>query len=195
MPEAIREWLDDLAEAVSTGVIRPDRDDVVTVDVLGRYNFDQDLVPRWSRKGIRVTFRTIHKAKGLEADYVIVPNLGRGKYGFPSQIADDPVLKLAMSQAEDFPHSEERRLMYVALTRARRQAVLVGVAGAESPFLVELIKDGLVATQLSDIAPAIAVCPKCQEGTLVARSGPFGGFFGCTSFPRCRHTAKVLPAS
>lgn len=194
IPEAIAEWLDELAEEVSTGVVRPERDDVITVDILGRYNFDQDLVPKWSAAGIRVTFRTIHKAKGLEADYVIVPNLGRGKYGFPSQIADDPVLELAMSQAEEFPHSEERRLLYVALTRARRQAVLVGVAGAESPFLVELINDGLVATYSDGNTPAISTCPKCEEGTMAARSGPHGEFFGCTSFPRCRHTQKSLTA-
>jgi len=96
-----------------------------------------------------------------------------------------------MSQAEEFPHSEERRLLYVAMTRARRQVVLVGAAGAESPFLVELIDDGLVAT-LSDGTSATVVCPKCREGTLVLRSGPYGEFYGCTSFPRCRNTQKSL---
>ncbi|MEV7396718.1 UvrD-helicase domain-containing protein [Aeromicrobium sp. NPDC092404] len=194
VPAAIRAWLDGLAADVSSGRISPRRDDVVTVDVLGRYNFDRDLVPDWSAAGVRVTFRTIHKSKGLEADYVIVPNLGRGRYGFPSQIADDPVLELAMSQAEDFPHSEERRLLYVALTRARRQAVLIGVAGAESPFLIELINDGLVTADPESNRPATSICPECREGTLVSRSGPYGAFYGCTSFPRCRHTAQYIRA-
>ena len=191
VPLIIEEWLDELADAVSSGGVVADREDVVTVNILGRYNFDRDLVPKWKGDGIDVTFRTIHGAKGLEADYVIVPNLGRGKYGFPSQIADDPVLELAMSQAEEFPHSEERRLLYVAMTRARRQVVLVGVAGSESPFLVELIDDGLVST-LSDGTSATVVCPKCREGTLVLRSGPYGEFYGCTSFPKCRNSQKSL---
>lgn len=83
---------------------------MVTVDVLGRYRHDADLVPHRSFRNLRVAFRTIHSAKGLEADYVVVPNLTTGTHGFPSQIADEPVLALAMSEADPYPHAEERRL-------------------------------------------------------------------------------------
>jgi len=74
IPLTIEEWLDELAEAVSSGAVVADRDNAVTVNILGRYNFDRDLMPKWKGDGIEVTFRTIHGAKGLEADYVIVPN-------------------------------------------------------------------------------------------------------------------------
>ncbi len=115
----------------------------------------------------------------------------RGTYGFPSAIADDPVLDLAMSDADDFKHAEERRLFYVALTRARRDVLLIAVDRNESPFVVELIEDNLVSVVGEDPDASSLTCPKCHEGMLVLRSGPYGEFLGCTSFPRCRHVEKL----
>nr|WP_255670007.1 UvrD-helicase domain-containing protein [Aeromicrobium wangtongii] len=184
---AIETWLQSLARRMSSGEVSGDP---VTVYVLGRYWFDTDLMPKWSHASITVTFRTVHGSKGLEADYVIVPNLGRGRYGFPSQIADDPILGLAMGGPDQYEHAEERRLFYVALTRARRQVVLIGVPGAESPFLTELLADDLVTVNPNGYRPPV-VCPRCGKGTMVGRSGPHGRFLGCTEFPRCRHTAAL----
>ena len=161
----------------------------VTVLVLGRYNFDRKLVPPGTWPGLAITFRTVHSSKGLEADYVIVPNLTSGTYGFPSAIQDDPVLSLAMADPEEYPHSEERRLFYVALTRARQQVCVLTVAGQESPFVVELLKDQQVDVVRSP-GPPPRLCPTCNQGTLTARSGPYGDFLGCSTFPRCRHTSK-----
>ena len=48
----------------------------------------------------------------------MMPNPTTGTYGFPSDIAGDPVLHLAMPSPDTFTHAEERRLFYVALTRA-----------------------------------------------------------------------------
>lgn len=189
--QTIREWLDELQRRVDDGEVMADREDVVSVMVLGRYNFDKDLVPKWTGKGVEVTFRTVHGSKGLEADFVVVPNMSKGKFGFPSQIADDPVLELAMSEAEDFEHSEERRLFYVALTRARRQAMLIGVSGKESGFLTELITDGLIEIDPNGHVPPV-VCSECGEGVMVPRRGPYSEFFGCSTFPRCRNTMKTL---
>jgi hypothetical protein len=47
-----------------------------SVDVLGRYRFDEQLVPRRRFPQLKVTFRTVHGSKGLEADHIILPNLG-----------------------------------------------------------------------------------------------------------------------
>jgi DNA helicase-4 len=55
----------------------------------------------------------------------MMPNLTTGTYGFPSDIADDPVLHLAMPSPDTFTHAEERRLFYVALTRGRREVTLI----------------------------------------------------------------------
>ena len=76
-------------------------------------------MPRTRYRGLDVTFQTVHSSKGLEADHVIIPGLSRG--GFPSTKEDDPLLRLALPEGDDFPHAEERRLFYVALTRARRR--------------------------------------------------------------------------
>lgn len=78
------------------------------------------------------SIRTVHNVKGLQADYVVVLGLSRGRYGFPSGIEDDPILEIAMAQGDSFPHADERRLFYVALTRARKAVFLV--TDVESPL-------------------------------------------------------------
>ncbi|WP_203336716.1 UvrD-helicase domain-containing protein [Nocardioides limicola] len=163
-----------------------------SVDVLGRYRFERDLMPRRRFPSLTVTFRTAHSAKGLEADHVILPNLTTGIYGFPSQIIDDPVLALAMSNEDDYPHAEERRLFYVALTRARHTVTIFTVTGLESPFVVELLKDpGVRVTTETAAAADVQACPGCGEGTLVRREGRYGSFLGCSRFPRCRQTLRL----
>ena len=163
-----------------------------SVDVLGRYRFDEQLVPRRRFPQLKVTFRTVHGSKGLEADHIILPNLTTGTYGFPSQISDDPVLTIAMSGDDGFPHSEERRLFYVAMTRARNSVTIFTVAGLESPFVVELLKDpGVVLDNSQASSVEVRVCPGCSEGTLVLRRGPYGEFLGCSRFPKCRQTVRL----
>lgn len=133
--DAIAAWLDDLASRVWSA----------TVNVLGRYGFERKLLPSIrTHPYLIVTFRTAHSSKGLEADYVLIPRMLSSTYGFPSEIVDDPVLGLVMSDADRFPHGEERRLFYVALTRARKAVTLMTVRGRESSFVAELAKDGLL---------------------------------------------------
>jgi DNA helicase IV len=166
---------------------------MLTVDILGRYGFDAEHARPGRRDGVEVTFRTVHGSKGLEADHIVIVRADNGRHGFPSQIADDPMLSLAMSNPDPYPHAEERRLFYVALTRARREVVIITIAGRESPFVVELIQDGLVdEDQLTGSRSApVRVCPTCGQGTLVKRSGPYGDFLGCSRFPSCRGTAQL----
>ncbi|MGN6330702.1 MAG: UvrD-helicase domain-containing protein [Motilibacteraceae bacterium] len=163
----------------------------VSVDVLGRYGFDRDLVPASRHPGLQLTFRTAHGSKGLEADYVLLPNVTDGVHGFPSGIQDDPVLGLAMVDPDPHPHAEERRLFYVALTRARREVTLLTVVGHESPFVVELLEDGLLDVGSAEAGPAPEVCPTCRKGVLVQRNGKYGPFVGCSTFPRCGFTRKI----
>jgi len=76
---------------------------------------------------------TVHGTKGLEFDHVAVVGLDEGR--FPSrrslEESDDPGRAL----------EEERRLAYVAWTRARRSLVLVYDPGAPSPFLREAFSE------------------------------------------------------
>jgi len=166
----------------------------VTVDVLGRYRRDRQFVPQGPVPGVRLSFRTIHSAKGLEADYVVLPNLAAGSHGFPSQISDDPVLDLVVAAGDDYPHAEERRLLYVALTRARQGVTIFTQAGVESPFAVELLRDADVdvrAISAYGRHEIVRVCPECGEGTLVSRRGRYGEFYGCSRFPTCRATVRA----
>ena len=71
-----------------------------------------------ARQGERVTIMTIHAAKGLEFDIVYLPGWEEGV--FPSQRSLDEGGLAALE--------EERRLAYVAITRARRKATVLHAA-------------------------------------------------------------------
>lgn len=166
--------------------------DQAEVYVLGRYGFDKDWLPEDPPSGLNVSFRTVHGSKGLEADYVVVVNLEAGRYGFPSEIEDDPISDLVMAAPDGFEHAEERRLLYVALTRAKRQAYLVTREHKDSAFAVELIEGELVRILQSDTtevgAADVKLCPECKKGTMVLRTGRYGEFYGCARFPQCTAT-------
>jgi DNA helicase-4 len=177
-------WLTDL----DTTITEP-----ASVYILGRYQRTHDRIASVLHAGWRnltVTYSTVHAAKGKEADYVIVPDLRAG--AFPSVVADDPLLALAKPHADTYPHAEERRLFYVALTRARRAVLLLTTSPRESPFIVELVKDGDVTLTTSDGEPAeVVICPRCMVNRMVRRRGSYGAFYGCTGFPACRGTRRI----
>ena len=76
-----------------------------------------------------------------------------------------------------FPHAEERRLFYVALTRARRKVTLITWPDRMSPFVVELLECPYV-TITGDPDAHVEICPMCAQGTMVQRQGKFGVFLG-----------------
>ena len=166
-----------------------------TVFILGRYNFNRDWVPNDGFPGLKITYRTVHGSKGLEADYVVLVNLEFGRHGFPSEIEDDPILNLAMSELETFEHAEERRLLYVALTRAKKQVFLVTKRNKDSMFAVELMSDSLIDVVTLDSSdsenPPLQTCTKCKKGVMVIRTGPYSNFLGCNRFPKCVHKTKI----
>lgn len=178
--------------AAHSGTERPP-----TIYVLGRYRRDDTYMPRTNGSAhASVEFITVHSSKGLEADHVILPRITSETLGFPSRIVDDPVLQLAMPSGDGFEFAEERRLFYVALTRARQTVTLVTVAGKESGFVSELVNDfNLKVYNADGTVNADEVCTKCGIGFLVLRNGRYGPFFGCTNFPRCKHTRKAQIAT
>ena len=81
------------------------------------------------RDDAALTLATAHATKGLEFDHVVVIGMEAGR--FPSA--------RAVSEAEDpvRAYEEERRLAYVAWTRARRSLTLLYDPTVPSPFLLE----------------------------------------------------------
>ena len=188
--QGVREALQRISEDVK---VRGQKN--ASVYILGRYNFNRDWVPNEDFPGLKITYRTVHGSKGLEVDYVVLVNLEFGRHGFPSEIEDDPILNLAMSELETFEHAEERRLLYVALTRAKKQVFLVTKQNKDSMFAVELMSDSLLDVVTLDSAnsenPPVQTCLKCKKGVMVVRTGPYSNFLGCNRFPKCVHKTKM----
>jgi DNA helicase IV len=188
----VASYLERLSADVVAGREPAGDNGTLSVKVLGRYNRDRKLLPRGRFAGLEVQFLTVHASKGLEADHIVVPGMVTGFLGFPSTITDDPVLALAMPGSELFPHAEERRLLYVALTRARRSVTLITSPQWMSPFIAELSEHPDVTTTAADGGPPAELCPACGKGFMVEKTGRFGPFIGCTTYPACGNTDDLL---
>ncbi len=165
-----------------------------TVLLLGRYRFVepdmQDLRRRFPR--LKISFKTIHASKGLEADHVILLNADSGRTGFPSEIVDDPLLSLVSPEEEAFQNAEERRVMYVAMTRARHTPTILASNARPSSFVTELRKDpayGIVAVPGEE--PEAHNCGECG-GRLLGVTGQDGRiWYRCE---HVQHCGNLLPA-
>ncbi len=177
-----------------------------SVFFIGRYTFDAQLlsdsglfecqynnvggfteVKYCKRADLKMSFYTAHKSKGLQADYVFIINNRKSKMGFPSKIQDAAILNLLLDNCDLYPYAEERRLFYVALTRARKKVFIVTVNKQESEFAVELKErygEELKREQWE--------CPLCG-GRLLKKTGPYGEFFGCSGYKisGCKYKRKI----
>ena len=184
---ALASYLDDLSAAVADGSIPSERSGTVSVDVLGRYGFERDVLPRHLPSNLHVTFRTVHGSKGLEADYIVIPGMTTGTYGFPSNIADDPVLDLAMPAPESF--------------RARRGTppLLRGVdpgtpsGHAHHPAATDVAVRNRTPRRPSrdrhrgQRHPRRGLLKVWSRDDGRAKRARFGPFLGCSTFPACKN--------
>lgn len=92
---------------------------------------------RWPK--LNIDFMTVHASKGQQADYVIVLGLKEGFDGFPAPARESIMEQALLPAPEDFPDAEERRLLYVAMTRARLRVWLLFNQQQPSPF-VDILK-------------------------------------------------------
>ena len=116
-----------------------------TVLLVGRYNWQRpENLSRLGKRhpGLSLSFKSIHASKGLEADHVVILGADSGRLGLPSEIVDDPLLDLVLPKPEPYEHAEERRVFYVALTRARRSVTIIAREDQPSDFVNELLEDG-----------------------------------------------------
>ncbi len=113
----------------------------------GDYQFISDN--KICYQNVEIAFYTVHKSKGLEAQYVIVLNCNDESLGFPNKIEDNILLKKLYPQKE-IPYAEERRLFYVAITRCKEKTYLLYNKDKPSIFIIELKK--IIKKQLHKVS-------------------------------------------
>ena len=109
------------------------RQERTTKTLLSRTPFlERELGKEKIGTGKGVTFSTVHSSKGLEYDTVYLIDVFDGS--FP--ISEKPTW--TMSSEEHKNYMEERRLFYVAITRARHTLRVFRIAQCKSSFVTEL---------------------------------------------------------
>ena len=178
--------------------------------VLGRNRHDIDFfvgkrlkvvayktIQHYDYPKLKISYSTVHGAKGLESDFVVLISGEDELNGFPNKIEDDDVLDLVLSKKSDFKYDEERRLFYVALTRTKSVVYLLANKSRPSEFIQEIenvcgiFKDINAITEDNKIS-----CPWCKSGQLIERKSKIDGksFYGCSNFPYCTYTNNNIVA-
>ena len=150
-----------------------------SVFLIGRYNFDikkisrceflsfeiseeKVLISMHERPDLRISFLSAHKSKGLQADYVLIINCRNTVLGFPSRMKENDIFHIVrevaiqkleqrkMNKRKCEKFSEERRLFYVAMTRARKRILFLTIQEKESPFILELREEEELNTYYLD---------------------------------------------
>lgn len=165
--------------------------------ILGRYRFLRPDVGHLKRRnpGATIDFKTIHASKGLEADHVIILGADNAKMGFPSMIVDDPLLSLVSPEAEPYPNAEERRVMYVAVTRARRTVTILASEARPSVFVEELTHEPEFGVGVPlEAQKHTHTCPTCG-GRLLHMPGKDGrDWYRCEHVKLCGNRMPSCPA-
>ncbi|GAB7018749.1 ATP-dependent helicase [Halostagnicola bangensis] len=130
---------------------------------------DQGVEPDLPDREGDVNIMTVHQAKGLEFGTVVIPRLTEGTFPstgrpdplqIPSQLRDEPEYK-----ESDGPIADERRLFYVALTRAESKVILAtNKQNDPSRFLQEL-----PTPELTELDPKPALAEEDVRYTLARR--------------------------
>ena len=158
-----------------------DRSASGSVDVVYR-RWDEDSAGWVDVRQVR--FLTAHSSKGLEADNVLIL-ADRERGGFPNTVSDE-LSDLFETRDEGIPLAEERRVFYVAMTRAKKRLFIVNrtdedhyAQSARSPFVTELLRQSPVLSRSTPF------CPECFGPVrIVEHDGK--RFYGCCDYPNCR---------
>ena len=181
MQEACHLWLDRLDSYLGQNLDKWKKKNKpkLSVLVLGRYNHvNPAKIKPLARSHLDAEFLTFHRAKGLEADYTVLLDVSEDHYGVPSRIEDDELLKLVIPLPETYPYAEERRLFYVALTRATHGVRVLHNRAQPSRFLAEVEKLAPNAVRREELdGSPVALCPKCKLGSLVTKPNRRTEFF------------------
>lgn len=130
------------------------------------------------RPDLDIRFYSAHKSKGLQANYVFIINCRDATLGFPSQVEEKDLITITketflwkahnkklvglrrgsllvrawnfLTTTRECEFAEERRLFYVAMTRARKKVFFLTVQNKESPFILELREEDNFKSHLID---------------------------------------------
>ena len=191
-------WYDELERALvdTLTFINSLENEIVDVKVIGRYN--RRFYPELRKidsyfRGEIVQYTTAHKSKGSEADYVIIIRVKSDRYGFPCEIEDDPVLRLVLSEEDLYPNAEERRVFYVAMTRAKKQVFILADRNQVSKFVEEITHDNPAISIIGD-PPFFIECPECKKGSITGAIQKGKSVFSCNRYPVCKYVANMCPS-
>jgi len=195
-----KNWCDAVEQAVDR--IVTEFGEKSSILMIGRYNFDRDQLIRYGnfkpvndediRSGkhpkTKIKFLTAHSSKGLGFDNVILVNMIDNKFGFPSQLEDDPIMKLVIHYDNSIPFAEERRLFYVAMTRTKNKVYMVTAQNRPSRFVLELIRDFKIPhdANLNDSVNDVFAtrCPICGSRLKYENNKNYGlVLYMCTNDP------------
>ena len=113
-------------------------------DILILFRRTKHILPyrqKFRELGLNIPTKTIHRSKGLEAKIVFIVGLTDGN--FPNVWQSDRIFQLVKEENIDLLEEEERRLFYVALTRAKEAVFLISEHGNESTFIEEIGEEHL----------------------------------------------------
>jgi superfamily I DNA/RNA helicase len=118
---------------------------------------------KFKNENIRVQGKTIHASKGLEAKVVFIIGLTEGNGGFPDIWLEDRIFQVIKKANHDLLMEEERRLFYVAITRAKDKLFLITQKGNESSFLKEIPEVFTVRTTntIKQVVDKVILCDSC----------------------------------
>lgn len=177
-----------------------ENDPSASIAVLARYNYllrnTRDAIHSSSIKQ-PIKYWTFHGSKGLEADYCILIGFFQGKTGFPNMNKEEAVVEALLPTLDTFEHSEERRLLYVALTRARKKSYILADPFAPSEFITEMLspkyKVHIASSTFKEEYRKIFKCHVCSTGYFRLQNGQFGNFYSCTTGRNCKSKPRVCP--
>lgn len=113
-----------------------------SVLLIGRNNANKpSVLKKWQQRwsNLQLQYVTAHSSKGLEADYTVILDVNEGT--FPAKDRSEGLEKLLLATQDEMEYAEERRLFYVALTRARHICWISTNSSRPSPFIIELCQN------------------------------------------------------
>ena len=110
-------------------------------DILFLYRRTLHLIPYreyFKSQNFKINAKTIHGSKGLEANIVFLIGLSSGCFGFPYVWEDERIIQIIKKTDLIKKEEEERRIFYVAMTRAKERLFLISEKNNESEYCEDI---------------------------------------------------------